>query len=317
MASPSSSSLIFEKSWVRLPTFSTFSIRLAMSCWSAKTGVMMVGQPAPSEACVVPIPPWCTAALHCGNSHSCGADFRKRTFFSLYAFSSSAFSAPSRQPAVMPAQPPRMMPRLPAYFRAPTARRAIHSLEYTTMEPQPRYTGGSPALKNAMASSLFPKKAPLPPDISLCTSLVISQRPTTSMPPFPGLMPPCGHSFGAAQKAGLKAHSLMSPDSSMLKSSSKVCSGVDTPRSRQPCTATSGTIFSPISFARFSAISMFWKYLLASTCADISQREMRGWSGSTGIRWKLIGLNSFDGEVCGWSGTLISGLFLDLHQATA
>mmetsp|Transcript_22552 Transcript_22552/g.57492 ORF Transcript_22552/g.57492 Transcript_22552/m.57492 type:complete len:237 (+) Transcript_22552:368-1078(+) len=52
----SSSESSFERRQVPWPQPSAVMC-FAMSCWSAKTGVTTVGVPAPSEACVVPMPP--------------------------------------------------------------------------------------------------------------------------------------------------------------------------------------------------------------------------------------------------------------------
>mmetsp|Transcript_88410 Transcript_88410/g.234810 ORF Transcript_88410/g.234810 Transcript_88410/m.234810 type:complete len:223 (+) Transcript_88410:782-1450(+) len=210
MAAASSSTDVWEKRPVAAPIFLFFT-SAAMSCWSAKTGVMTVGQPAASEACVVPMPPWCTAAWHCGKSHSCGALLRKSTRPPpQYSRSASASGAPSRHSGERPAQPPRMMPRLPALLSAPTARAVMCSLEYTIMEPQPMYTGRSPDAKNCRVSSWEPLAKKEPPfcDIASCWSLSMFQRPTTSMPPCPGRTPPPGQSAGAGQKEVLKAQRL-------------------------------------------------------------------------------------------------------------
>mmetsp|Transcript_30498 Transcript_30498/g.97478 ORF Transcript_30498/g.97478 Transcript_30498/m.97478 type:complete len:304 (-) Transcript_30498:1099-2010(-) len=79
IAEERSSTVAFAKRPVAVPILLSL-MSLAISCWSAKTGVMTVGQPAPREACVVPMPPWCTAARHWGKSHSCGALLMKSTF---------------------------------------------------------------------------------------------------------------------------------------------------------------------------------------------------------------------------------------------
>lgn len=51
--------------------------------WSPKAGTRAVGRPACSPMAVVPAPPWCTTALHRGNSHECGTC--DRTAFQLDA----------------------------------------------------------------------------------------------------------------------------------------------------------------------------------------------------------------------------------------
>mmetsp|Transcript_61344 Transcript_61344/g.142751 ORF Transcript_61344/g.142751 Transcript_61344/m.142751 type:complete len:225 (+) Transcript_61344:431-1105(+) len=118
------------------PDFSTPSLEVptpqpplvsaaALSSWSAKTGVMIVGEPELSEACNVPTPPWCTQQQHCGNSHSCGAVFMKMIFCLAYPRSSSSFGSPSRSLCCSPAQPLTMTPRCPAIFSASTASRVM------------------------------------------------------------------------------------------------------------------------------------------------------------------------------------------------
>mmetsp|Transcript_49799 Transcript_49799/g.100278 ORF Transcript_49799/g.100278 Transcript_49799/m.100278 type:complete len:229 (-) Transcript_49799:868-1554(-) len=120
MASPSSLDFNFPSCFVYVPHSMSWRC-LALSNWSAKTGVMMVGHPADRDACSVPMPPWCIAALHCGKSSSWGAALMKRMFSSHQALNSSSFSAPSSPSGPSCAQPAKMMAFSPARLQASTA----------------------------------------------------------------------------------------------------------------------------------------------------------------------------------------------------
>mmetsp|Transcript_26212 Transcript_26212/g.71227 ORF Transcript_26212/g.71227 Transcript_26212/m.71227 type:complete len:251 (+) Transcript_26212:312-1064(+) len=63
IASPSSLLFSFPSFVVPIPHPPSCT-DFALHSWSAKTGVMIVGVPAPSEPCVVPMPPWCTQHEH-------------------------------------------------------------------------------------------------------------------------------------------------------------------------------------------------------------------------------------------------------------
>mmetsp|Transcript_47817 Transcript_47817/g.94684 ORF Transcript_47817/g.94684 Transcript_47817/m.94684 type:complete len:294 (+) Transcript_47817:428-1309(+) len=195
---PSSSAVSLDRCDVPAPHLFSFT-RFAMSNWSAKTGVTTVGEPAPREACVVPMPPWCTQHEHCGKSHSCGAAFMKSTLSFEYAKSSSASGPVPKELSENAAHPATTIPRWPATFSAPTANRAMCSSEPTFIEPQPMYTGVGPApMKSVQRCSSPPASKSLPPPFALacCSSLLKAQRPVITQPPF-------GQSAGASQKASL------------------------------------------------------------------------------------------------------------------
>mmetsp|Transcript_35172 Transcript_35172/g.100207 ORF Transcript_35172/g.100207 Transcript_35172/m.100207 type:complete len:251 (+) Transcript_35172:778-1530(+) len=214
MASPSSCAVSFGSTEVPRPHLCAVT-RSAMSCWSAKTGVTIVGEPAPNEAWTVPMPPWCTQQAHCGKSHSCGAAFMKSTFSSQNLTSPSASGPLPSDVADKSAQPPTMTPRCPATFKASTARRAMCSAEFTDIEPQPMYTGGDALAINSehrwSSSPTLKKEAP---SLALesCSSRLKHSRPKILTPLF-------GQSSGADQKASLKTMRLGTGCSSFLNMS--------------------------------------------------------------------------------------------------
>mmetsp|Transcript_105067 Transcript_105067/g.322033 ORF Transcript_105067/g.322033 Transcript_105067/m.322033 type:complete len:311 (-) Transcript_105067:371-1303(-) len=273
IAAPRSSGVSVGSRLVPTPHFLSV-MRWAMSIWSAKTGVTMVGVPAPSDAWVVPMPPWWTAQEHCGNNHSWGAAFMKKMFSSQYFMSSSSLSAPFNDSEDRPAHPATMTPRWPAICNDRTANTAMCSSDFTLIEPQPMQAGAGPFLmKSSHRCRSDPTLKKLPPpclETLSCSSLLIAHRPVM-------MIPLVVQSDGAAQKASLYAISAGVTSMSCLNMSWNAFS--------PPGILSRSSWEHPASLAAVLPSS----YILAWNCNDMTHLAISGCPASNSTRASGIG----------------------------